>query len=134
MKQDYPIEKFKDTKQAVELLNEWQERLGLYDWIIKVNLCEPHEMKLQLVDGECEFTKIIKSAVINILKPEYYGDRIVKYCAERILVHELLHCKLALLNEEDDLLHQIQEDIARALICAKYGINGHWFCNITYDD
>ena len=130
-----PIERFKDINQAVELLNEWKQRLGLFDWIIKVKLVEPHELS-EDSDGECEYIKIIKSAVIRILRPKYYGDRIIKYCAEKILVHELLHCKLAMFGDDDGiepLLHQTLDDIARALICAKYGITHDWFCNITYD-
>ena len=133
-----PIDIFKNTADAVTSLKEWQTRLGLFDWTIKVKLCEPHQFTLEDCDGECEFILILKCAVIRILKPEYYGDRIMKYCAERILVHELLHCKLCILSTEDDgfnrLMHQIHEDLARALICAKYNLPLDWFSNITYEE
>jgi hypothetical protein len=132
-----PIEKFKDTAEAVTCMKEWKHCLGLDDWIIRVDLVEPHSIKLADCEGECEYTGYIKTAVIRILKPEYYGNRIEKYCAERTLVHELLHCKLAMLRTEDEgfnnLLHQTQEDIARALICGKYGIDREWFDNISYE-
>jgi hypothetical protein len=133
-----PIIEFKSTEQAIGCLYEWKERLGINDWVVKVDLCEKHEFKLSDVVGECDYEGINKCAIIRILKPEYYGDRIIKYCAEEVLVHELLHCKLSLLNTEENcfnnLLHQTQEDIARALICAKYGVSNDWFSNISYDD
>jgi hypothetical protein len=133
-----PIEKFKNTQQLIESLNEWKQRLGLFDWTIKVNISEPHDFELENCDGECEYAGNIKSATIRILKPKYYGDRIQKYCAERILVHELLHCKFAMLRTENEgfntLLHQTQEDIAKAFICAKYGIPSDWFDNIHYGE
>jgi hypothetical protein len=131
-----PIEAFESIKQAVDTMKYWINTLGLTDWTIKVKLCEPHEFKLQDVDGECEYEPLIKSAVIRILKPEHYGDRIQKYCAEKILVHELLHCKMSLLDTEDAMVdriqHQIMEDITRALLQAKYGVNREWFDNISY--
>ena len=131
-----PIQQFKDIKHAIELLNEWKTKLGLFDWIIKIKICEPHEMLLEDVDGECEYTAITKSAIVRIIKPNYYGNRIIKYCAEEILVHELLHCKFSLFDDEDKLeklLHQTINDIAKSFICAKYNITNEWFSNITYD-
>lgn len=133
-----PIEKFESTKQAIECLNEWQTRLGLSDWTIKLKLCEPNDFVVNDRDGECEYISVNKCAVIRILKSKYYGDRIVKYCAERILIHELLHCKLGLIKSDcgtcNELVHQIHEDLARALICSKYRISYDWFSNITYEE
>lgn len=126
--------RFETVAEARAYLTEWQSRLGLHDWVIKVKLCEPHEFQIEDCDGECVYQLVNKAAVISILKSEYYGDRILKYCAERILVHELLHCKLCLLDTEETTLgcvtHQLQEDIAKALICAKYQIPLDWFSDI----
>lgn len=133
-----PIEKFSNIQEAIASLNEWKERLGLHNWVIKVELAEPHEFLLKECSGECEYTLTTKSAVIRILKPKYYGDRVLKYCAERILVHELLHLAWGHLDTDNDgfnnLAHSIMEDMARALICAKYGVNIHWFDNIQYKE
>lgn len=133
-----PICKFADSKHARELMTEWKERLALHQWAIKLDLCDPHEFIMSNVAGECEWELIGKSAVIRILKPEHYGKRIMKYCAERILVHELLHCKLALFESDDTIydrtMHMILEDMARALICAKYNISPEWFQDINYDN
>lgn len=119
-------------------MEEWKERLGLHDWIIKVKLVEPHEFEVSDRDGECEYVPVHKSAVIRILQHKYYGDRIVKYCAERILVHELLHCVLGQFETNNDgfngLLHCTQEGMARAFICAIYNIDRKWFGNIHYED
>jgi hypothetical protein len=131
-----PIIEFKNTEQAIGCLKEWQDRLALNEWIIKVYFAAPHEFKLKGVMGECEYDNVNKCAVISIMKPEFYGDRIMKYCAELTLVHELLHCKLGLLAIDDgynNLLHQTQEDIAKAFIMAKYGISREWFSDISYE-
>ena len=88
-----PIVEFTSIEQANECLKEWQERLFLNDWIIKLLLVSPDEMNLENVCGENNYQIENRCCVIKIVKPEYYGDRIVKYCAEEILIHELLHCK-----------------------------------------
>jgi hypothetical protein len=134
-----PIMEFRNTREAVDCMKEWQERLGLTDWTIKINLCEVSEMDLENSVGECECTACIKSARIQIMLKKYYGNRIRKYCAEKFLVHELLHCKLALLKDSDDivanrLLHQTQEDLSYALIMAKYNLPKDFFDNITYEE
>jgi hypothetical protein len=132
-----PIMEFKTIEEAKECLNEWKDRLCLHGWTIKIKLSEPHEFKNENCDGECEYTLTVASALIRILKPEYYGDRLLKYCAERILVHELLNCAWGHLDTGDKgfnrLQHSIMEQTARALICAKYDLPINWFDNIKYD-
>jgi hypothetical protein len=133
-----PIMEFKDVQEAVASLKEWQICLGLTDWIIKVCLCEPCDLEMENVAGECSYVTVNKTAVIRILQPRYYGDRIVKYCAEKTLVHELLHCKLALLDTNNDgfntVMHQTHEDLAKALIMAKYNVTLDFFNNIHYEE
>lgn len=107
------------------LLREWQNRLGLQDWRIK--LCDkmrPDDMRLQDVVGDTEWTECSKTALIEILDPKFYGDRIVPFDYEKTLVHELLHLKLSLVSSQvDDLqeryMHTIIDDLARALVDAK---------------
>lgn len=108
-------------------LQEWQERLGLTDWAISLHDCMPTgEMIDEGVDGCTEFQEVNKTARIEILDPDEYGDRVVPFDYERILVHELLHLKLCLISEtggEDPLqervAHQLIDDLARALVDAK---------------
>jgi len=108
-----------------QLLREWQNRLGLQDWRIKLaDNCVPDDMTLQGVAGDVDWSESIKTARIEILDPAFYGDRIVPFDWEKTLVHELLHLKLSLVSDNvDDLqaryMHQIIDDLARAFVDAK---------------
>lgn len=133
-----PIMEFTSLEQAYNCLKEWQERLFLQDWTIKLNLVEPEDMNMQEVCGENIFQIETKSCVIKILKPEFYGDRIVKYCAEQILIHELLHCKYNWVARDynsievayfDTLEHALLEQMAKSLFMAKYNLPFDWFRN-----
>ena len=138
-----PIREFQDMKQAYDCLQEWKERLFLQDWIIKLKLCTPDEMEIKNCSGYNNFQIENKCAVISILKPEYYGDRIIKYCAEEILVHELLHCKYNWVERNYDsievayydvLEHSLIEQMAKSLIMAKYNLKLDWFRNFDLPD
>ena len=117
--------------RELELLKEWQERLGLLDWAITLKInCRQGEMELGEVAGETEWAESIKSAAIKIVSEKVYGERIVPYDFENILVHELLHLKFALIDQkitsyESDVTyqvrHQLIDDLARALVMAKRG-------------
>lgn len=117
----------------MELLNEWVERLGLQEWRIKLKTdCKESEMVLPGNAGCNEWTEANKTAVIEIMSKEEYGDRIIEWDFERILVHELLHLKFSLLDDSrftdgvtlsDRFVHQLIDDMARALVCAKRGIS-----------
>jgi hypothetical protein len=99
---DKPIDIFVNKMQAYECLEWWQHKLFLDDWTICLNIdCMPSDMLSDNVDGENEFEMIDKACVIRILDPKLYGKRIIKFCAERILVHELLHCKYNWLSRVD---------------------------------
>ena len=81
-------------------------------------------MTLDDVDGCSVWTECNKSARIEILAEEHYGDRIRPYDAERILIHELLHLKLSIVSDQVEptqarYMHQIIDDLARAFVSAK---------------
>lgn len=107
------------------LLKEWQDRLGLQSWRIKLNPCViPCDMAMQNVDGCTEWQETIRTARIDILDPVCYGERIIPFDWEKTLVHELLHLKFSLAQDvENDmqsrLMHMYIDDIARALVDAK---------------
>ena len=112
----------------MNLLEEWQTRLGLQDWRIKLqDGCKPEDMILENVSGATQWTESVKTAYIQILGEEYYPkDGVVGYDYEKTLVHELLHLKFSLVSSEcDDLqervMHQYIDDLARALVSAKRG-------------
>ena len=111
---------------ANELLDEWQERLGLQDWaiILRFNLLE-EDMNNNA--GETIWNNVNKLAEIHIIREEDFNG-IIPYDYERILVHELLHIKFGFLqtNPEkyedivfDEAQHQLIDDLARALVMAK---------------
>ena len=107
------------------LLKEWQDRLGLQEWRIKlVTDCKPDDMALENCAGCTEWTECNKTAKIEIIDPQYYGERIIPFDFEKTLIHELLHLKLSLVSDKvDDLqeryMHQIIDDLARAFADVK---------------
>lgn len=110
---------------SIDLLKEWQNRLCLQDWhiVLKEN-CEPDDMFLPVCAGATEWEESIKTAVIQIIDPKFYGTRILPFDFEKTLVHELLHLKFSLVSDKvDDLqeryMHQMIDDLARALVDAK---------------
>lgn len=117
-------------KKHKALLSEWQTRLGLTDWRIKLkHKCSPDEMEIENAAGCTSWCESIKSARVEILDPKYYGDRVVPFDWEKTLVHELLHLKLSLISSEVDALqervtHQMIDDLARAMVDAKRRGNG----------
>ena len=116
-------------KKYEKLLDEWQERLGLQDWLIWLRYgCKPEDFDGER-DGECRFTSESKQAHIRIIDENLYSG-MLDYDFEYILVHELLHIKFNLLEcgsqlyegvVTEALRHQILDDLARALVMAKRG-------------
>lgn len=81
----------------------------LQHWIIGAKLVSPDEMSSESV-GENDFQIVGNCRVIKILKPEYYGERVVKYCAEKTLVHELLHLKYNWLVPQKESVESVYYD------------------------
>lgn len=115
-----------------DLLKEWVERLGLQDWRIKLKINQTEDQMRENTAGNVDFIEEIRCAVIKIIsEDEYPKDSVLEYDFERILVHELLHIKFSLFdntrwedeaNIPDRHMHQLIDDMARALVCAKRGI------------
>lgn len=134
-----PILEFENIAAAYKCLAEWQKRLFLDDWIIKLEL-EEHPIEC---DGEqcsaMHSTKYsIKTSVISIFRKAHAENRITKHAAEHILVHELLHLKYPMYNfatetpqdiEYREMTHALIEQMAKSLMMAKYNITYEWFRN-----
>lgn len=132
-----PIIEFESQEQLDASLKEWVERLFLTDWTIKAELCEADEMELSDCAGENSWQYVNRSSVIRLLKKPP-DDRIAKVLHEKALVHELLHLKIIydFVREESpqDCLwcanqHALIEQMAKALIMAKYSLSPSWFKN-----
>lgn len=112
-------------KTAKEMLEFWQDLLQLNDWkIVLLDNCSPNDMNNYAVQGENEWDEVHKSSVIRIIDKKDYGERIVPFDKEKTLVHELLHIKFGFLDNsgnslQDRILHQIIDDMAKALVIAK---------------
>lgn len=110
-----------DKEKALKLLSYWKKRLELQDWKIILDIDQtPEDMKAEDTDGECEYQDVNRTAVIRILDKKYYGDRILLYDFEQILVHELLHLKFALLDDsknpiQNRVVHNLVGSLSRAL-------------------
>lgn len=130
-----PIEEFETEEQLQECLKWWQEKLFLTDWIIKAKMVSPDEFLEENCCGENEFDIVNRSCIVRILKKEFYGERVMKYCAEKILVHELLHCRYNWLMNNgtyegkyfDTMEHSLLEQMAKSLIMAKYNLTLDYF-------
>ena len=137
-----PIMEFESQEHLQSCIEEWKKVLFLQDWIIRGILVDP-----PFVDEDCggelcahnEFQIVNRCSLIRIVKPnEDIKSRIVKYCAELSLVHELLHCKYnwtAKSSESieyayfDTLEHGLIEQMAKSLIMVKYDLPFEWFQN-----
>ena len=116
------------AKEHDKLLREWQNRLGLQDWYIILKTdCRPENMAMKDVEGCTTWTESTKSAWIDIIDERFFPEHAAArpYDFERTLVHELLHCKMSVIQDMDEestqnrLVHCLIDDLARALVDAK---------------
>lgn len=134
-----PIEEFKTKEQLDECLMWWQDKLFLRHWIItaavvnsvKDNDGEEHDD----FAGYNNFVFESMQSYIQIVSKESYKGYVEKYCAEKTLVHELLHCKYNWLSKDQSyegayveaIEHGLLEQMAKTLIMAKYNLDMNYF-------
>jgi hypothetical protein len=109
-------------EQLQQKLKEWQKRLRLQDWIIKVRLARRYELP---EDSMACVNAVLpkKMASIKILDPIDYDQSImVPQDMEDSLVHELLHLHLEPIVGDDDSkyieVEQAIESISFGLVTA----------------
>lgn len=131
-----PIEVYTSDKELQESLDYWKKKLFLEDWIIKARVCHKTDFDDQNSMGENIFCQVNKCSYIKILDPDDYNtEYIMKYCAEKILVHELLHCRYNWISTPDSVEgifwhtyeHAFLEQMAKSLIMVKYGVSLDYF-------
>jgi hypothetical protein len=127
--------KFENREQAEKYLREWQHRLFLDDWIIKINLVDCIDDEENCV-GKVDYNREYLYANIRI-KKELNEDAIDTQCHEKVLVHELMHLVILQTENYEDIQnlywnekqHQIMERMTRSLILAKYDLSFDFFVN-----
>ncbi len=127
-------EAFTSKEELNQCLKWWQKKLFLTDWIIKARVCRKEDFKSDdKLAGENYFSTINRYSQISILEKEEYEQEkpIMKYCAEKILLHELLHLKFDTIysNQEDWVVHVLVEQMAKSMIMAKYNLTLDYFEN-----
>lgn len=131
-----PIKEYISQKQLEQSLREWQERLFLTDWIIRIAQRDLVDMNDRA--GEIDFCYEKHSAFIYLTKTcEKTRNMIMKTYQEQTLVHELLHLKMNYINNLDTYEgkmveiqeHALVEQLAKSLIMAKYNLSFDWFYN-----
>lgn len=98
-----------------QTLDKWQKTLGLEDWMINLHTnCNMDDTGYAV--ASTEWDEVHKAAVVKVINPSQYGERMIPFDFEKTLVHELLHIKLALFDGygdfQDRYLHQIIEEFA----------------------
>ena len=126
---------FEDEKEANEILEEWQQRLSLSDWNIK--LIEVDVLGENRA-GQAEVQWVSSSGIIRMLTQkaiEDVGPVIEKQPQELILIHVLLHFKYMSVENVGSIegvyyeenQHRLLEQMAKSLYMAKYNLNYEWF-------
>lgn len=114
-------------KELQKLCREWQKRLRLQDWDVKVFVKRESQFINENAAGECSWQLAKKLAVIRILDPIDYGSNLAwPQDQEATLVHELLHLHFAPFAAKDDTPEDTAQEqaidlIARALVELKRG-------------
>lgn len=115
-----------DINELRKLCQEWQSRLRLNDWEIKLFISRERDMIRPGLQGENTWEIKNKSAIIKILDPiDYPPDVLWEQDMEKTLVHELLHLHFAPFDkyEEDSMegiaIEQAIDAIAKALVTLK---------------
>lgn len=136
-----PIMEFTSEEHLQNTIEEWKKILFLENWIIKGVLVEPplYDDNGCELGGKNSMQMANRACVISIVTPdEDNTSRIAKYCAEKTLVHELLHCKYNWLQKDsyqlesvyfDVMEHALLEEMAKSLIMVKYNLPFKWFEN-----
>ena len=86
--------KILNLEELTQLCVEWQERLGLSNWEIGIQICSSETLELPEVQGTNIVSLETERALITILAPEDYPPTPFEQDMEVSLVHELLHIPL----------------------------------------
>lgn len=137
----FPIEEFENQKQLDACLSYWKEKLGLQNWLIVAKIIKQEDFELDGCSGENSFVYESRTSEIHLIsKDEFPEDTVERYCAECILVHELLHCMYCYISYKGNKNkktyeakymkvneHQKLDSMAKTLIMVKYNLPLDYF-------
>ena len=85
---------FKSVAEMEKYMEEWKDILMLHDWIIECRLVDELYNEGEACWGLNSHELVGRTAVISIrkYKEDLDTSAVEKYCAEYLLIHELLHC------------------------------------------
>ena len=118
------------TEEAANaLLLKWVSILKLGDWDIRFKWkCDPMRMAIQNSAGCTSYNDICRQAVIEIADLSQYHPDMQGFDLdyERILVHELMHLKMSILDTgeseiQNKAVHILVDSLAQALVKANRG-------------
>jgi len=122
----FPRECILTVKDLKELCEEWKQVLGLENWQVVIKICRDDDINSS---GRCDWVLTTRQVSIKILD-NIDWHKIVKgfpQDMEKTLVHELLHCVFAMIDNKEDgsyeevLLHNNIDLLANALVGLKRG-------------
>lgn len=113
-------------ERANDMFQKWVRILRLGDWDIRFHWrVHPAEMAEKDSAGCSSYNWVCKQAVIEIADPAKYKMDMAgfEFDYEQILVHELMHLKMSLVDDPDDrmigaVVHQLVDDLAKSLVAA----------------
>ena len=132
---------FKNLAEMKACMEEWQHILFLDNWYIEARLVDDlRDQGGEECWGLNIHEQVGRVATISVRKFRAGEDDQApkKYCAEQILVHELLHCYYNWLQKDykdhaaafyDVKDHQQLELMAESFILAKYNLKRDFFYN-----
>ena len=121
------VAKVISQRKLSSLKLEWQKKLRLKDWTIKI-CYSPRELVQELTGcnaiGACDCFVEAKVAKIHVVKPrDEDGER--SQDIENTVVHELLHCHFEAFQKAEPIvklhIEQVIEILADALLAEKRG-------------
>lgn len=125
------IDRFNSVEEIEKCAEYYVELLGLQDWRIIYKLTDDIDENLA---GLCESERVSKIACISIRKDLDRCGLWFKQPHEEILIHELLHCVIPLLEKDTvegalfyDTYHQILDSMARAIFKTRYNLTNKDF-------
>ena len=113
-------------EKAQALFDKWVRVLRLSDWDIRFHWkVHPAEMAQSDSAGCCSYNWVCEQAVIEIADPEKYKMDMPGFTFdyEQVLVHELMHLKLSLVDDPEDnmvnaVVHQLVDELAKSFVAA----------------